>query len=105
MAVIIHRKLVRDRIPEIIRQSGAEPVCRTLNGEEKLAALKEKLCEEAAEFRQSGEMEELADVAEVLRALLRETGISRDALENARARNYRERGGFDGGVWLEEVRK
>lgn len=104
MAVIIHRKLVRDRIPEIIRQAGAEPMCRTLNKEEKLAALKEKLCEEAAEFKQSGELEELADVAEVLRAILRETGVSRETLEAACVQKYRERGGFDGGVWLEEVR-
>lgn len=104
MAVIVHRKLVRDRIPEIIRQSGAEPVCRTLSREEKLAALKEKLCEEAAEYKQSGETEELADVAEVLRAILRETDVSLDTLEAARVQKYRERGGFDGGVWLEEVR-
>ena len=65
-------KLVRDRIPEIIRASGADPVVRTLTGEELIAALFDKLAEEASELREAGPLdaaEEMADVMEVVLGL------------------------------------
>ena len=105
METIVHRKLVRDRIPEIIRNAGGEPVCRALSHAERREALRNKLCEEAEEFRQSGEMEELADMLEVLLAILNEENWPWEALEKERAEKCRARGGFAEGIWLEEVRK
>lgn len=105
MAVVVHRKLVRDRIPDIIRESGSDPVCRILSKEELREELKNKLCEEAEEFRRSGEKEELADVLEVLRAIMAEMNLTFDELERIRAEKYQERGGFADGVWLEKVLK
>ncbi|MGW7304008.1 nucleoside triphosphate pyrophosphohydrolase [Streptomyces sp. NPDC054835] len=47
-------KLVRDRIPQIIRNDGAEPVTYIAGLEEYRARLREKLGEEVAEFQGDG---------------------------------------------------
>ena len=100
----VYQKLVRDEIPRIIRESGMEPAVRTLSQEEALSALKQKLCEEAQEYRDSGEVEELADVMEVIRGIARERGVSMAEIEAIRARKAAERGGFEQRIFLEEVR-
>lgn len=100
----IYRKLVRDEIPRIIRESGKEPVTRTLSQEEAFTALAQKLCEEAQEYRDSGEVEELADVMEVVYGIAREHGVSMEEIEAIRARKAEERGGFQQRVYLVEVR-
>ena len=102
--VRVYQKLVRDEIPRIIRESGKEPVTRTLTREETLAALAQKLSEEAQEYRDSGELEELADVMEVIRGIVKERGVSMAEVEAIRARKAAQRGGFEARVFLEEVR-
>ncbi|MGW0948198.1 nucleoside triphosphate pyrophosphohydrolase [Streptomyces sp. NPDC002623] len=90
-------KLVRDRIPEIIRSSGAEPVVHTAGPLEYRRRLRDKLGEEVAEFLAADEAEapeELADVLEVVRALAAELGIGLAQLEKIREEKARERGGF-----------
>ncbi|MGW4160351.1 nucleoside triphosphate pyrophosphohydrolase [Streptomyces sp. SS162] len=90
-------KLVRDRIPEIIRNDGAEPVTYIAAPEEYRARLREKLREEVAEFLDADEEEapgELADVVEVLLALAAELGITPEQLEALRAAKADERGCF-----------
>lgn len=100
----VYRKLVRDEIPRIIRESGREPVTRILSQDEALAALAQKLCEEAQEYHDSGEVEELADVMEVIYGIARERGVSMAEVEAIRARKAADRGGFQQRVFLEEVR-
>jgi predicted house-cleaning noncanonical NTP pyrophosphatase (MazG superfamily) len=69
-------KLVRDKIPQIIRSRGLEPVIHTADTEEYAVRLRDKLREEAAEFVASDDdPEELADILEVLYALARRAGI------------------------------
>lgn len=51
-------KLVRDKIPEIIRANGEVPVTRTLDEEEYLRELIKKLKEETAEFAAETSIEE-----------------------------------------------
>jgi predicted house-cleaning noncanonical NTP pyrophosphatase (MazG superfamily) len=94
-------KLVRDRIPEIIRAEGLEPVIYTADAEEYGSRLRDKLQEEVAEFIASdSDPEELADILEVLYALAQLTGISREQLEELRAVKAGKRGGFaDRIVW------
>jgi predicted house-cleaning noncanonical NTP pyrophosphatase (MazG superfamily) len=88
-------KLVRDRIPEIIRAEGLEPVIYKADAAEFGARLRDKLQEEVAEFIASdNDPEELADILEVLYALAEHTGTSRQQMEKLRATKADKRGGF-----------
>jgi predicted house-cleaning noncanonical NTP pyrophosphatase (MazG superfamily) len=96
-------KLVRDRIPEIVRENDETPVTHVAEGEEYRTRLREKLCEEAAEFRDSSDPEELADVMAVLAAIREAEDLNAAEIERLREEKADERGGFaDGGV-LERV--
>ncbi|MEW1694175.1 nucleoside triphosphate pyrophosphohydrolase [Streptomyces sp. NPDC093249] len=98
-----HGKLVRDRIPQIIRDAGEDPVTYEAGTEEYQSRLRDKLGEEVAEFLAADEEsapEELADVLEVVRALAGELGVGPDQLEKLREAKAEERGGFaDRIVW------
>lgn len=96
-------KLVRDRIPQIIRDGGRDCRTRTLSQEEYVARLHDKLREELDEYLASGEMEELADLYEVIRAVEAARGSSMEDIKALRARKARERGGFDGRILLIDV--
>ncbi|WP_226022096.1 nucleoside triphosphate pyrophosphohydrolase [Halomicrobium salinisoli] len=98
-------KLVRDGIPEIIRESDEEPVTHTVDGEAYRERLREKLDEEVAEYHESGDPEELADVLEVVAALAGTHDLSEDELEAMREAKADERGRFEDGVVLEAVRE
>lgn len=96
-------KLVRDRIPELIRRNGGAPQTRRLSDEEFAAALARKLVEEAEEFAATPTAEELADVLEVVYALAGRIGISIDQVETIRRAKAAERGTFDKRLLLESV--
>jgi predicted house-cleaning noncanonical NTP pyrophosphatase (MazG superfamily) len=96
-------KLVRDRIPEIIRSAGGSPTVSALGGEELLNALFAKLLEEATELRNAnGEnrVEELADVFEVILAIADNFDIEISDVERAAATKRAARGGFRSGLFL-----
>lgn len=93
-------KLVRDRIPEIIRSSGETPVTRLLGDQEYLAELVKKLHEEMAEFEADLSLEELADVQEVVFALA-DALASRAQLESVRQDKAKKRGAFQDKIFLE----
>ena len=93
-------KLVRDRIPEIIEKEGGTPVTRTLELEEYSHYLEKKLDEEVAEYHESKELEELADVLEVVYALAKFRGHSVKELEAAYQKKHEARGGFEDRVFL-----
>lgn len=103
MSTIIYNKLVRDKIPDIIKSSGKTAVCRTLYTEEYLIALDQKLSEECAEYQTDKNIEELADILEVLYAIAEARGYSKEELEQVRAKKASERGGFADKVFLERV--
>lgn len=89
-------KLVRDKIPQIIRSTGLEPVIYTASAEEYGTRLRDKLREEAEEFIASGDdPEELADILEVVYAVAERAGVDPQQLERLRAAKAEERGGFD----------
>lgn len=98
---IIHNKLVRDRIPEIIESSGRSCHCRTLSDQEYLSALDQKLNEELAEYQQDQSMEELADLLEVIRAVILARGSTYEQVEAIRQAKAEKRGGFEKKIWLE----
>ncbi len=99
----IHDKLVRDRIPEIIRGQGGEPVTRVLDREEYLERLDQKLREELEEYLESGELEELADLCEAMRAAVEARGWSWDELEAVRKEKAARCGAFAQRLLLERV--
>lgn len=100
---IIHNKLVRDRIPEIIDANGQKCACRPLSEQEYLAALDQKLNEELAEYQQDKSMEELADLLEVIRAVIAARGSTYEQVESIRLTKKEKRGGFEKRIWLETV--
>jgi predicted house-cleaning noncanonical NTP pyrophosphatase (MazG superfamily) len=95
------RKLVRGRVPEIIRESGSVPVIRTVEGKEWRNALIQKLREEAKSREQF--LEEAADVYEVLLTAVNEAGFVDADLQSAAKKKRADRGSFSGHVWLEHV--
>ena len=87
-------KLVRDRIPAIIEAGGERPVTRILNDEEYLRCLEQKLDEETAEYHEGKNLEELADILEVVYALASSIGCSREELQEIYQKKHDARGGF-----------
>lgn len=96
-------KLIRDKIPEIIAAAGKEYEIETLPEPEYLDALKGKLQEELDEYLESGEVEELADLLEVIYAILDYEGVTREELEAIRQKKRDERGGFSKRLLLIEA--
>ena len=98
-----YNKLVRDRIPEIIEKTGKRCEIEILNDEEYLKAIDAKLDEELAEYHKEQNLEELADLLEVIYAAALARGYSLEELENIRIRKAQERGAFNKRILLKEV--
>lgn len=99
----VYNKLVRDRIPEIIRAQGKEPRVHTASDAELKEKLLDKCIEELGEFRAHPSEEEMADILEVTEALCRFHGFDRARLERLRMEKREARGGFEGRTVLEKV--
>lgn len=99
---MIYNKLVRDRIPEIIRAKGGECTTRILSDEEYKNALDKKLGEELAEYLDSHNPEELVDLLEVIYACAALQELSPADLERIRAQKAEKRGGFKDKILLIE---
>ena len=100
---IIYNKLVRDKIPEIIEVSGKTCETEILSDEDYLQMLDKKLDEELAEYHQEQNLEELADLLEVLYATAKARGYSIEELEQVRNEKKKARGGFDEKILLKSV--
>ena len=98
-----YNKLVRDRIPEIISAAGTTCTTDILSEEDYLRMLDAKLDEELAEYHKDQNIEELADMLEVLRAAAVARGYTLDELERVRAEKAEKRGGFEKKILLKEV--
>lgn len=101
-------KLVRDAIPDKMRAENQAPIYRTVTGIELQRSLLEKLKEEADEALSAIEDEkefasEVADIQEVLDALLTARGINALQLEEARSEKRTRRGGFEKGYFIETI--
>lgn len=99
-----YNKLVRDKIPEVIRATGKECEVSVVSGKEKTKLLENKLMEEVNEFLEAKNLEELADVMEVLFGLAEDLGFGEEDLVKARGEKRKERGGFKEGIVLKKVR-
>lgn len=103
MREIIYNKLVRDLIPEIIEKDGKTCKTRILDDNEYLAMIDAKLDEELKEYHKDQNIEELADLMEVIYAAAWARGYSAEELEEVRKTKAEKRGGFDRKILLESV--
>ena len=99
----IFNKLVRDKIPDIIRGEGRIAKTRVLNDKEYRQELNKKLQEEVKEYLEENNVEELADIVEVVYGILNSMGVSVDAFERVRKSKVEKRGAFQDRVFLEEA--
>ncbi|MDR2698946.1 MAG: nucleoside triphosphate pyrophosphohydrolase [Candidatus Methanoplasma sp.] len=103
MAVREVNKLVRDKVPSIILENGEMPNFRILEDDEFLKALNEKLLEEVAEYLESGGIEELADIMQVICSISDVIGRGQKELEYHKDEKAAERGGFKTQTFLESI--
>lgn len=99
-----YNKLVRDKIPEIIKNKGATPITHFASDDEYLQKLKEKLQEEIDEFMKDNNEQELADIFEVIYAICDFKKIDKKQLELLRKKKALERGGFKAKIILDETK-
>lgn len=95
-----YNKLIRDKIPEIIEEAGKDYELDTVEEEDYKQALEKKLQEEVDEYKEENSLEELADIMEVIDALIDCHGITWKELEDLRKQKKQERGGFEQGLFL-----
>ncbi len=102
-----HRKLVRDRIPEIIEANDQKHETRILEKDEHLELLKKKLLEESQEVVEATNrdetIKELADVSEVVRSIAESEGIGMDEINEVMEDRAEKRGRFKDGIFLERT--
>lgn len=103
MRTTAYHKLVRDRIPEMIEAGGNTCVTEILSDEDYLRMMDAKLDEELAEYHRDQNIEELADLLEVVYAAATARGYTVEELERVRAEKAARRGGFEKKILLKEV--
>ena len=104
----MYEKLVRDKIPEIIKQNNEQPIIRILTDGEYKKELEKKLFEEYNEVLNSmgdSRIEELADMLEVMISLAEVENKSFEEIEKIRVLKKEKRGGFSKKIYLERVNK
>ena len=102
---VVYNKLVRDKIPQIIEATGQHCTVQVLEEAQYLCKLEEKLCEELDEYQQSKDVEELADLLEVVIATAQARGCSWEKLLQILEEKRQKRGGFQDRILLKEVIK
>ena len=102
--VVKYNKLIRDRIPEIIKEAGWLPTVRTLRKSEFLNAIKKKVFEEVEELiyskNREGIIDEIVDIQELLDVLALEIGLSKPKVKKLQTAKRKKRGGFKKRLFL-----
>ena len=101
--MIEYAKLIRDKIPEIIEQSGKKCIIEVMDNDTYIEYLDQKLNEELAEYQQDKSIEELADLLEVMYAVVVARGHSVAELERIRLEKAEKRGAFEKKLLLKSV--
>lgn len=99
----IFDKLVRDRIPEIIKNSGNHCEVEVVSDKVALEYLYKKLQEEVDELVEDKNLEEIADVVEVLFAIGGKYGYSEEDILKMRAEKKAKSGGFEDNIVLKKT--
>lgn len=99
---MVYNKLVRDKIPEIIKNNGGDCSIRILDDAEYIEMIDKKLDEELLEYHSDQNIEELADLLEVIYAAACARGYTEGELEDIRLKKKEKRGGFSRRILLIE---
>ena len=100
----LYNKLVRDKIPnEINCTKGRKAVYRIMDNDEYLKELNRKLLEEAHEFIEENDIEELADVMEVIETITKLKNIKWKELRKIQNEKKNKKGSFNEKIYLEYV--
>jgi predicted house-cleaning noncanonical NTP pyrophosphatase (MazG superfamily) len=104
----VYNKLVRDRIPEIIKKEGKNVSVRILSDDEFVSELYKKVKEEAIELAAvEGDLtetvKEISDVYEVIDALIDALSLDREEIGRTRNERKENRGAFKQKLFLESV--
>lgn len=97
-----YNKLIRDKIPEIIKKKGEKAITHIAGDKEYWEKLKEKLSEEIKEFEKDESIEEIADVLEIIDAIIKFKKFNKRKLYAVKAKKLKARGGFKKKIILEE---
>lgn len=103
-----YKKLVRDRVPGLLKNKGVKYEVETLSEEEYRQALRQKLMEEAKEVAEASWVnlaEEIADLLEVIDALMEAYGIKEEEVFLAQDEKRAKKGDFQDKtelLWTEE---
>lgn len=98
----VYNKLVRDKIPEIINADNRKAITRILDDDEYVKELNIKLQEEVKEYLEDNNAEELADIVEVIYAILDSKDITIEEFEKIRKAKVEKRGAFKKRIFLEK---
>lgn len=98
-----YNKLVRDKIPEEIEKKGKECKYEILDDEKYSKELDKKLLEEVNEYISDHSEKEMADVQEVLKAIIKYRNIDEKRVEELRKAKELKKGGFYNKIYLTEV--
>ena len=101
--MIEYNKLVRDKIPDLIRSAGKSCTTEILSDADYINALEKKLDEEVAEYHSDKNIEELADILTVIYSLAKTMGYSEYDFLATYEIKLLERGGFDKKILLKSV--
>lgn len=100
----IYNKLVRDNIPNIIKNDNKIPNIKILDDDEFIDCLNSKLLEEVNEYLDDYDIAEIADILEVLYAILNAKGISIEQINEIRNEKNEKNGAFTKKIFLNSVK-
>lgn len=103
----MYHKLVRDKIPNIIRDNGEVPIVKILDYDQYKEELEKKLmeeCQEVLDATGNDRIMELADLLEVMISLSELENKTLNDINFAREQKKNERGGFSKRLFLQDVK-
>ena len=99
----VYNQLVKDNVPKILKEKGSKPHIRTLNDNEYISELEISLDEYVARYTETGGMNELADIMELVYAIAKFKGYDQTKFNALVADRKKKYGGYDNRTYLLNV--